>query len=318
MGGVLAEVNDILELQDLISIAESFSTSSLFFPILSNGKNKKRFWINRTSNAMRNNITTSQSIRKCWETPRLIDQNCIALRREAIRIDGVFTYDQCLTESDECSSTSAIPVCTDKHLEISSNVIPPTTNSPSSVVSVNVLTDYSCGEDPEYHFMKDYCYKIFHHETTWQNANAECKRDHAMLFLPDQSTKLELIQFLLARQSSYTSSGMAHVGISYNNQNRTATRRNTIDTDTFNSLSNLSDLCATTFRQRYRSFILLSGLSLREKNRFKTRQISCAYFNFRSTYAPSILCDEISCDQLATVICQKSPILKRRALKAKR
>ncbi|CAF4317174.1 unnamed protein product, partial [Rotaria sordida] len=107
----------------------------------------KYFWIDRTSNIINNNKILDHSIRKCFQTSKSIDQNCIVLHREKILIDDTLTFQRCFSESDQCSSMSAIPVCVDKNLEVDSIVIPSTINSKSTVISVNVSIDYSCGND---------------------------------------------------------------------------------------------------------------------------------------------------------------------------
>ncbi|CAF1495539.1 unnamed protein product, partial [Rotaria sordida] len=77
---------------------------------------------------------------------------------------------RCFSESDQCSSMSAIPVCVDKNPEVDSIVIPSTINNKPAVISVNVSIDYSCGNDSDYHLINDYCYKVLFHETTWNEA----------------------------------------------------------------------------------------------------------------------------------------------------
>ena len=44
-------------------------------------------------------------------------------------------------------------------------------------VSVNVTIDHSCGDDNDYHFIDDYCYKISFHEVNWNDAKSECQHD---------------------------------------------------------------------------------------------------------------------------------------------
>ncbi|CAF1570035.1 unnamed protein product, partial [Rotaria sordida] len=90
IGGVLAKINDILEIQDLIP--ELTLTTNYFngypFSYTSNAFNMtKYFWIDRTSDIINDNIILDRSIRKCFQTSKSIDQNCIVLRREKILID---------------------------------------------------------------------------------------------------------------------------------------------------------------------------------------------------------------------------------------
>ncbi|CAF3506525.1 unnamed protein product [Rotaria sp. Silwood1] len=320
IGGMLAKINDILEIQDIVPIS-TLTASHLdrfSFGYISNILNDTRyFWIDRTLDIMNNNTAADRSIRKCFQTSKSIDQNCIVLRREKILIDNHWIYEQCFTESDQCSSMFSIPVCVDKHLKFNLTAIPSTTDDDSSIISVNTSIDYSCGDDTDYHFVNDYCYKVSFHETTWNDAKAECERDNAKLFLPEKWTILSLIKFLFLRRHSYTSSGVAHIDIFADHQNRTRMRYNTTDGSTLTSLLDLNDfhsLCERRFHQRYEGLMLSTNLSTNEKNRSKM----CAYVDFRSDSLPSISCDEISCNRPATVICQKLPIVKTRAVVAKR
>ncbi|CAF3918278.1 unnamed protein product [Rotaria sp. Silwood1] len=315
IGSMLAKMNDILGIQDVL-----FSSVFTFYGIFSYSShyyysspldNKKYFWIDRTSNIINNNVTLERPIGRCSQTSESIDQNCILLRYQKILIDNTTSYERCFTESDECSSKSAIPVCVDKYLESDSTVISSTNDNNSSIISVNTSIDYSCGNDKEYHLIDQYCYKVYFHETTWQDAKTECERDNAMLFIPGKMMTLKMIKLLFLRRRSYASSGVAHVGLIYNNQNHTIIQYNR---KYENVLGNISDPdsfyyeCKRTFRIRYEN----------EKNQLKSQQTGCGYVDFRSHTELSISCDEIPCDRLATVICQKSPIRKTRAIIAKR
>ncbi|CAF3973159.1 unnamed protein product [Rotaria sordida] len=324
VGGMLAKINDILEIQDIVPIRMLIRSHFNEFPFsdVSNVLNDTRyFWIDRTSNIINNNETPDRSIRKCSQTSKSIDEYCIVLHRKKFLIDNMLTYEQCFIESDQCSSISATPVCVDKHLEFNSTAILPTTDDDSSVVSVNISTGYSCGDDTDYHFMNGLCYKVSFHETTWNEAKTECERENAILFLPEHLTTLLLIKSLVLRRHSYTSSGVAHLDIFYDNRNRTIRRCSTINGSSLPSVldfNNFHTLCGKTFDQHYERFMSSSALSPNDEDRLKTQQISCAYVNFSSDSTPSISYDQKTCNRPATVICQKSPTVKIRAVAAKR
>ncbi|CAF3993497.1 unnamed protein product, partial [Rotaria sordida] len=324
IGGVLAKINDILEIQDLIP--ELTLTTNYFngypFSYTSNAFNMtKYFWIDRTSDIINDNIILDRSIRKCFQTSKSIDQNCIVLRREKILIDNTLTFQRCFSESDQCSSMSATPVCVDKNPEVDSIVIPSSINSKPAVISVNVSIDYSCGNDLDYHLINGYCYKVLFHETTWNEAKVECERDSATLFLPEKSTIFSLLKLLFLRRHSYTSSGIAHMDIFYDNQNRTTMRNNTISESILISGSYSNDfhsLCERIFHYHDARLMSPSTLSKNEKSQLKIQQTSCAYVDFRSEYGITISCDEISCNRPATVICQKTPIITTHDVLAER
>ncbi|CAF1051081.1 unnamed protein product [Rotaria sp. Silwood1] len=324
IGGMLAQMNDILGIQDVLLSSvfifyHSLSHSSYYYS--SPFDNKKYFWIDRTSNTINNNKNLDRLIERCSQTSKFADRNCILLRYQKILIDNITSYERCFTESDECSSKSAIPVCVDKHLESDSTIIPPITDNSSSIISVHTSIDYSCGHNKEYHLIDQYCYKVHFHETTWHDAKAECEREDAMLFIPEKTIILEMIKSLFLRRRSYTSSGAAHVGLMYNNQNRTVIQYNTKDGKVLGNVSDPDSSyyeCERTFRRRYETLWSSLFLSTKEKNQLKSQQTGCGYVDFRSDMRLSISCDEIPCDRLATVICQKSPIRKTRAIIAKR
>ncbi|CAF2683234.1 unnamed protein product [Rotaria sp. Silwood2] len=324
IGGALAKINDILEIQDLVLLSKLnviYSSEYLFSYTGSPLNDTKYFWIDRTSDIINNNITLDRSIGKCFQASKSFDQNCVAFQREKIIVDNTLTFQRCFTESDQCSSMSAIPVCVDKNLEFNLTATSSTADDDSSVISVNVSTDYSCGDDTDYHLVNDYCYKVLFHETTWHDAKAECERDKAALFLPGKFTKISLIKFLFLRQHSYTSSGVVHVDIFYDNRNRTTMRPVTTDRSSLISVPNSDDLhtlCERKFHQIYRDLILSPDVSMKDIDRIETHQTACASIDFRSEYLPSISCNEIPCNRLATVICQKPPITTTRAVVAKR
>ncbi|CAF3194467.1 unnamed protein product [Rotaria sp. Silwood2] len=127
---------------------------------------------------------------------------------------------------------------------------------------------------------------------------------------------LEMIESLFLRRRSYTSSDAARVGLVYNNQKRTVIKYNTKDGEVLGNLSNLDSFyyeCESIFRRRYDTLLSSWYLSTKEKDQLKSQQTGCGYVDFRSEIGLSIACDEIPCDRLATVICQKSPIQKTRA-----
>ncbi|CAF4156401.1 unnamed protein product [Rotaria sp. Silwood2] len=324
IGAMVAKINDILDIQDILPMSVLNRNSYIeyrFSSIWRASNSTQYFWIDRTSEITNDNKTSDRSIGRCSKTSQLIDQHCILLRYEKIIIHDAVTYEQCFIESNECSLMSAIPVCVDRHLEFNPIVIPLSTNGDSSIISVNTTTDYTCGDDEEYHLMDEYCYKILFHEKTWQDAKSECERDKSMLFIPEQMATLHLIKFLFVRRRSYTSSGIVHVGVIYDNQNRTVIQYNTTNGNTLPNITSsntIRTLCEKTFRERYETLMSSSTSSMKEKKRLKTQQTGCAYADFRAGVEVSISCDEIPCNQLATVICQKAPIRKMRAIVAKR
>ncbi|CAF4943073.1 unnamed protein product, partial [Rotaria sp. Silwood1] len=324
IGGMLAKINDILEIQDILpmpTLTRSSFDEFLSSDVSSALNDPGYYWIDRTLDIMNNSKTPDRSIGKCFQNSKSIDQNCIVILRKTILINNMLTYELCISESDQCSSMSAMPVCVDRHLEFKSITIPPTTDDDSLIISVNTITDYSCGDKTDYHLMNGLCYKVFFHETTWNDAKAECERDNAKLFSPEKITILPLIKLLLLRRHSYTSSGVVHVDIFYDHRNRTAIGYNTTDESSSTSIYNpydLHTLCDRTFHQRHQTSIPTLSLLKNEKNPLKTQQTSCVYIDFSSDSPPSILCDQKSCNRPATVICQKLPIVKTRAVVAKR
>jgi hypothetical protein len=223
----------------------------------------------------------------------------------------------CIAESNQCSNVSAMPICVDQHIESKPTLVTPNTGS----ISSNVASSYSCGEDPDYHFIDNYCYKIKFHEISWNDAQAECKQENAMIFVPEKSITLHMIKSLFLHQSSYTSSGFAHVGVMYDYRNRTVIQYNTTDGDNGQTIPNSNvvyELCEKTFLDRYTALMSATGLSINERNRLKQQRIGCGYIDLLSYTVPVIRCDEIPCNRTATVICQKSPIIKTTSIIAKR
>ncbi|CAF4723722.1 unnamed protein product, partial [Rotaria sp. Silwood2] len=189
------------------------------------------------------------------------------------------------------------------------------------ITSIHTLIDYTCQFDQDYHLIYNYCYKINFHEMNWQDAKDECERDNAILFIPEKPIILEMIKLLLLRRRSYTSSNIVHLGIIYNNKNGTVIKYNTKNGEIVknsNSSNSIYYECGSTFRRRYEKLLSLSYLSKKEKDQLKSQFIGYGYVDFQDDKKPSIECDEISSNRLATVICQKLPIRKTRAIIAKR
>lgn len=325
IGGMLAKINDTLEIQDVIPMSmltNSLSKGMSYFYLEEKFNDTLYFWIDRTSIiSNRSSNMLNRMIERCSEISKTTDRHCIVLRHEKLLFENKFIYQRCFTESNECSSMSAIPICVDKHLDSNSNIISSTKDDHISIISVNTSIDYSCDNDEQYHLIGDYCYKIDYHETTWHEAKLQCERDKAMLFIPEKISNLNLIKEFFLRQYSFTKSGVAHIGVFYDNQNRTVMQMNTThqnDLRIVPSSEAIHTLCEKTFHQRYEQLISSSFLSNEVKQRIKTQQSGCAYVNFRSNSAPSISCDEIPCNQLATVICQKLPIRQTRLIIVKR
>jgi hypothetical protein len=314
--GVIAKINDILEIQDIVPNSILKTRLLKDFPAVFRFhyfNDTKLFWINRTLDIPDNNTISDRVMKKCSQTSGPIDRNCIKIHYEKTSYDNITSYERCITESNHCSSMSAIPICVDQHLENNSTTILPITDDNS----VDTPIDYSCGHSTDYHFVDDYCYKISLHEASWINAKSECEGDNAMLFVPEKSITLQIIKSLFLRRDSYTSSNFAHVGVVYDNQNRTVIQYNTTDENTIRTVPDSNavyDLCEKTFHERYAELIL----SRDERNRLKDQQIGCAYIDLLSYTAPVIRCDEIPCNRTAIVICQKSPTVKMDDVQAQR
>ncbi|CAF1252225.1 unnamed protein product [Rotaria sordida] len=327
IGGIIAKINDILEIQEVLP--------SSFFRLTSNYRyssddlysssdmlnRKKYFWIDRTYNFINTSQTSNHPIRRCTETSDDIDSHCIVLRLDKILIGNVISYEQCLTESDECLPESAIPVCVDKHIEPNLTIIHPIKHGSSSIISINTSIDYTCGDDKTYHFINNYCYKVDFHETTWNEAKNKCEHDNATLFIPEKTMMIQMIKELVLHRRIYTWSGIVHVGLVYDNKKRNIIRYDTNNENTSEYLSNTESsysLCKRTFLDHYKKLSSLSKLSTENKKALKSQQIGCGYLDFQSETNPSISCNEVTCKQLATVICQKLPIRKTETILTKR
>jgi hypothetical protein len=321
IGGTIAKINDILEIQDILP--ESILNIRLLklFPVFFHIKSfsdTKYFWINRTLDIPDNNTISDRLLDQCSQVSEIIDRNCVVIHYEGNLRDNITVYERCITESNQCSTMTAIPVCVDQHLENNSTAILPfNTNE----ISSNISVDYSCGNDPEYHFVDDYCYRISDHEKSWNDAKAECQQENAMVFVPEKSITLHIIKSLFLHRSSYTSSGFAHVGVIYDNQNQTVIQYDTTNGNARRTVPDSNavyDLCEKTFHERYVAVMSSTSLSINERNKLKTQQIGCAYIDLLTYTVPVIRCDEIPCNRTATVICQKPPIHIKDVIKAKR
>ncbi|CAF1026064.1 unnamed protein product [Rotaria sordida] len=324
IGGIIAKINDILEIQDILSestLSRRLSNTLSIFSAFKSYNDSKYFWIDRTSDIINNNTISDRSLGKCSQTSNAIDRNCIVLRYEKTSYSNIIADDQCIAESNLCSLMSATPVCVDQHLEFNSTIIPSITDDDVISVSVNTSIDYSCGNDTEYDFIDEYCYKISFHESSWNEAKSECERDNAMLFVPEKFITLKIIRSLFLRRHHYASSGFAHIGVIYDNQNRTVIRSNITDESILQIVpdsNSIYDLCEQTFHQHYTKINSSKILSKNDQNRLKDQQIGCAYLDLLSDTTPVIRCDEIPCNRQATVICQRPPILKTVIIQAQR
>ncbi|CAF1393778.1 unnamed protein product, partial [Rotaria sordida] len=242
MGGVLAKINDIVEIQDLLP---QYMLGKGYFDKYPFSNSQKiddmvtHFWIDRVSHMLSDSKISDRLISKCFNTSKSIDRNCIALDYERVLIDGVTAVIECFSESDQCSLTSTIPVCVDKNLESHLSIMPSMENGDLSNIKVNISTDYLCGNDTDYHLIGDYCYKVLLHETTWHEAKAECEREKAKLFLPEKGEISYLVEQLFLHRRSYTSSDIAHIDVFYDNQNLTTTQCQTSSTSSFKPVFNL-------------------------------------------------------------------------------
>ncbi len=324
IGGEIARINDILEIQNILPesmLGTGFLKVYPFHYYIKSLHNTKYFWINRTvDTADDNNTMISGSLGKCSQVSETIDKNCLVIYNEPYGALGRFNITVarlCIAESNQCSNVSAMPICVDQHIEPKPRLVSPITAD----ISTNISIDYSCGDDAEYHFVDDYCYKIKFHEISWNDAKSECEQDNAMLFVPEKSITLHIIKSLFLHRTSYTSSGFAHVGVIYDYQNHTVIQYNTTDGTTQRTVPNSNvvyDLCEKTFLDRYNALVSTTGLPIQERNRLKRQQIGCGYIDLLSYTVPVIRCDEIPCNRTATVICQKLPILKTMFITAER
>lgn len=278
------------------------------------------FWVNRTSENLTTGSVANLFLRNCQNQPEIIDRNCIAIRAEPYQISIPYNLSLsrlCVSESDQCATESAMPFCVDQHVEPKPTII---TSHPGSIVS-NITIDYSCGDDPDYHFIDDYCYKIKFHEVSWNDGKAECEKEQASLFVPEKANTLHMIKTLFLHRNMYQSTGFAHVGVIYDNRNRTVVQYVSHDgtiQQTIPDSNTVYDICEKSFNERYSVLMSSGGLSLSERNRLKTQQLGCGYLDLLSYSIPIIRCDEIPCNRTAVVICQKSPRIKTMTITAER
>lgn len=313
INGQLAKINEIAEINHILSDSifnmRLLKLVPFYYSKLVNMT--RYYWINRTSEKMNSQSVSSLYLRNCTDIPEKVDRNCLAIRQEPFQIS--FTYNftlirLCVSESDQCSTESAMPFCVDQHLDPKPTLIPPNSNDS---LSRNITIDYSCGDDSDYHFIDEYCYKIKFHEVSWNEAKRECEKENGSLFVPEKANTLHIIKTLFLHRTTYTSSGFAHVGVIYDQRNQTVIQylNNNGNIQRIIPDSNtVYDLCERSFLERYRALMSPTGLTNNERNRLKTEQIGCAYMDLLSYSIPIIRCDEIPCNRTATVICQKSPI----------
>ena len=313
-------MNDILEVQDILPESILYSRLLKTLPFLAGTRifnATQYFWFDRTSDIPDNSTISERFLPKCSQVLEIIDKNCIAVQVEKIPYANETFYRRCIAQSNECSIQSAMPVCVDKHIEINSTII----SQLQADISSETILDYSCGNDSDYHFVDEYCYKIYYQETDWNAAKAECEKDDAMLFVPEKPISLEIIKSLFLHKSSSRSSGDAHVGVMYDLQNRTTLEYITANEKSIKIIPDsnvIYDLCEKTFHDRYTTLMSSSSLSSQEKTNLKKQQIGCAYIDLLSYTVPVIRCDEIPCNRTATVICQKLPIIKTDVIEAQR
>ncbi|CAF4534775.1 unnamed protein product [Rotaria sp. Silwood2] len=325
IGGILAKINDIVEIQDILPnpiLHTRLTQKLLIFYKFRFVNDTRYYWIDRTTDVADSATVSERLLKQCSKIPEISDKNCIAIQNVLNSDQNIVSHERCITESNECSTISAMPVCVDKHIEIKSTLVPPISDENPSEVSVNITSEHLCDDkDNEYHFIDNYCYKISHHEVSWNDAQTECRRDKAMVFIPEKSITLQYIKSLLLRRRIYISSGFAHVGVYYDNSNHTVVQYDiSSEDDTLAVLDTnaIYDLCEKTFQERYTALMMSSSLTTSEKTRLKTQQSGCAYIDLMSNVMPIIRCDEIPCNRTAIVICQKLPTIKTSIIQAKR
>ena len=321
IGGKLAKVNDIVEIQDILP--ESILHTRLMQQILLYYKFKfindsKWYWIERTGDTPDPNSISERLIKQCSKMPEMVDRNCLAIQYVP---NADQTHERCIIETNECSVRSAMPVCVDEHLEYKPTIVPPIDEQNPGEISVNITVEHSCGNE-DYDLIDDFCYRIEYHEVGWNEAKSICHKDHATVFIPEKSVSLQYIKSMFLRRKNYISPGFAHVGVFYDRVNRTVQQYNISNTNNDQLIipdSNaIYDICEKSFQERYTSLMMSPSVKLEEKNRLRTQQIGCGYIDLLSNIVPTIRCDEIPCNRTATVICQKLPIIKTKLIPAKR
>ncbi|CAF0884788.1 unnamed protein product [Adineta ricciae] len=321
----LAKINDILELQDLLPRSTVYTHVFLWNQLANVQASvllnfSKYFWLDRTTNKASDPIDSSDLLlTKCSQSSPTTDRNCFALSlKKTPNISEL-----CVTESDECTTKSATPICVNDKFELNyTSNIRPWKDDISTVIATNISMDYSCGDNrTDYHFIDEYCYKITFHETTWSEAKSTCEKENAIVFVPETHITLSLVRSLFIRRTNYIASGYAHVGVKYDTQNRTVIEsniNNKVVVEVIPDSNAIYDLCEKTFHERYTALMSSTSTSSNEREQMKTKQMGCAYVDLLSDTMPLIRCDEIPCDRIATVICQKLPIVKQNLVKVKR
>ncbi|CAF4670783.1 unnamed protein product, partial [Rotaria socialis] len=159
------------------------------------------------------------------------------------------------------------------------------------------------------------------HEVTWHDAKSECERENTTLFIPEDELTLKSIRSLFLRQRSYSSSNVIHVGVFSDKKNRSGMNYRIMDESSSSNMLDsdpTSPSCGKIFGTDYISLFSLPPGPIIPRTRLQDRQSGCGYVDIRSETDLSISCDERSCNQLATAVCQKAPIRKSRAVVAKR
>lgn len=325
IGGVLAKIINPLEIQDILPdsiLLTRLMQHLLLFYRFRFFHDSQYYWIDRTTDQSDDKMTTNGLMQRCANTPALIDPNCIAIQYVQSNVTNRTSAERCITESNECATKRAMPVCVDQHIEMGPTQVPPIGVEEVIDVSAQVHEDYSCGDGSnDYHFIDDYCYRIAFHEVDWFDAKAECARDQAILFVPEKSVTLQHIRALFLRQTGYTASGFAHVGVFYDPNNRTVLQSNMSNPNGVAAVPDSNavyDLCEKSFREKNIAVMNSSTLSVSEKLQLRQQKQGCGYIDLVSKTVPEIRCDEIPCSRVATVICQKNPTIKKKTIQAKR
>ncbi|CAF0718155.1 unnamed protein product [Adineta steineri] len=318
IGTSLAKIKDIIQIQDILP--ESILHTRLMQQLLVFYKFKyvndtRYYWIDRTDVDSHNNTISDRLLKQCSDIPELIDRNCISVKFVANSNESQTTsHERCIIESNACLIEQAMPICVDQHIELKPELVPPIADDDPSDITVDIVIDHSCGdENNDYHFVDDYCYKVFPEEVSWNDAKLKCQLDNATIFVPEKSVALQYVKSLFLRQKTYASSSFAHVGVYYDNLNKTVVQYNTLKEGDALSIPNsnaIYNLCEKTFQERYTAVMSSSALQSNEKNQLKKQQLGCAYMDITPNAVPTIRCDEIPCSLKANVICQKLPTLK--------
>jgi hypothetical protein len=326
IGGVLAQIQDSIEIQDILpdSILHTRIMQQLLaFYRFKYVNDTRYYWIERTDEVSNVTTTSQRLLSKCSVRPDTIDVNCLLIQYVKPTGQTQVNHQRCIIESNDCSTKRAMPVCVDRHIDKQSidkqSIV---MDDDVTQISVDVTLDHRCNDtNNEYHLIDGYCYRIYFHEVGWNDARAECQKDQAVLFVPEKSITLQHIKTLFLLQQSYTSSGLAHVGVFYNPTNRTVLQYNISNDQSFLIVPDsnaIYDLCEKTFQERYIAVMSSTNSLARDKDQWKQQQIGCGYIDLGLGTLPTIRCDEIPCHRTATVICQKPPISARGTFEAVR